>query len=288
MSTAAQSILKREEWEQLARVHAERVRPWLVERESRPGGSHPVFDFLFDYYFYRPALLRRWSPGVDVLLRDALPGDIGWKSFRERDGGLILDTETFPPHRKPYLNWAVNFLSATGGREPQFGCFGLHEWAMLYQTPAARHGSVPLRVTQVEIAAVVESLPVRCSHFDAFRFFTPAAAPLNRIPLSRESTAANDQPGCVHVTMDLYKFAFTISPYSPGELVLDAFALAREAREIDMRASPYDLTQFGFEPIRVETKGGREEYVECQKWLNEKARPIRHRLLELYRHLRGD
>ena len=85
--------------------------------------------------------------------------------------------------------------------------------------------------------------------------------------------------------MDLYKFAFTVSPYSPGELVADAFALARTAREIDMRASPYDLRAFGFEPIRIETREGREEYVEYQKRLRKMAGPVRARLLGLYRGL---
>jgi hypothetical protein len=156
---------------------------------------------------------------------------------------------------------------------------------MLYRTPTARHGAVPLRLPPDEIAAVVESYPVQCTHFDAFRFFTPAAAPLNRLPLTRESTTDHDQPACVHVTMDLYKLAFTVSPYSPGELVADAFALARQAREIDMRASPYDLRKLGFEPIRIETRAGREEYVEHQKQLSVLANPIRERLLFVYRQL---
>src|SRR5262249_41378179 len=121
--------------------------------------------------------------------------------------------------------------------------------------------------------------------FDAFRFFTPAAAPLNRVPLSRESTTDHDQPACVHVTMDLYKFAFTVSPYCPGELVADALSLAREAREIDMRASPYALSQFGFTPIRIETRAGREEYVDRQKRLRTSAEPVRERLLGVYRGL---
>jgi hypothetical protein len=85
--------------------------------------------------------------------------------------------------------------------------------------------------------------------------------------------------------MDLYKFAFTVSPYSPGELVADAFALARQARGIDMRASPYDLRAFGLTPVRIETRAGREEYVEHQKQLSSRAKPIRERLLSVYRQL---
>ncbi len=49
-----------------------------------------------------------------------------------------------------------------------------------------------------------------------------------------------------------------------------------------MRASPYDLSSYGFMPIRIETKDGREEYVEYQKQLRVLAGPIRERLLEEY------
>ena len=33
--------------------------------------KHPVHDFLFTYYSFRPAQLRRWSPGYGVVLADA-------------------------------------------------------------------------------------------------------------------------------------------------------------------------------------------------------------------------
>jgi hypothetical protein len=285
MSSGHNSTHSPAEWKASAAAHREKVRPWIDERTSRSGEKHPVYDFLFEYYFYRPALLARWSPGFDVVLESADPEALGWKRFVRCASGAVLPRESFPARRRPYLEWALRFLESTGSRDPSFGCFGLHEWAMVYRTPAARHGAVPLRLSPDEIAAVVESHPVRCTHFDAFRFFTPAAAPLNRLPLSRESTTDYDQPACVHVTMDLYKFAFTVSPYSPGELVADTFALARQAREIDMRASPYDLREFGFTPVRIETRAGREEYVEHQKRLMVLAKPIRARLLDVYQQL---
>jgi hypothetical protein len=286
MSSGLNSTLSPGVWKAAAAAHREKVRPWVEERTGRTGAKHPVYDFLFEYYFYRPALLARWSPGFGVVLEGAEPADVGWTGFEPVADGLVLKRESFPAHRRPYLEWAVRFLETTASRDPAYGCFGLHEWAMLYRTPAARHADIPLRLPPAETTAVVESLPVRCSHFDAFRFFTPAAVPLNRLPLSRESTTDHDQPACVHVTMDLYKFAFTISPYSPGELVADAFALARQAREIDMRASPYDLAALGFEPIRIETRAGREEYVEHQRRLLTFAHPIRTRLLRVYQDLR--
>ena len=47
--------------------------------------------------------------------------------------------------------------------------------------------------------------------------------------------------------------------------MLDCLELAADARALDMRASPYDLRGYGFEPIAVETPGGRAEYVAAQQ-----------------------
>ena len=65
-----------------------------------------------------------------------------------------------------------------------------------------------------------------------------------------------EQPGCLHATMDLYKWAYKLGPLVPGELLLDCFELARDVRELDMRASPYDLTALGYRPVRIETAAG--------------------------------
>ena len=49
-----------------------------------------------------------------------------------------------------------------------------------------------------------------------------------------------------------------------------------------MRASPYDLSGYGFEPVKVETRPGRDEYVELQRGLYRRGRPVRERLLAVY------
>jgi hypothetical protein len=56
---------------------------------------------------------------------------------------------------------------------------GLHEWAMVFRNPNVRHRYVPFRLSRAETDAVVKSQPLRCSHFDAFRFFSPQTAPQN-------------------------------------------------------------------------------------------------------------
>ncbi|MGY4645658.1 hypothetical protein [Cellulomonas sp. URHB0016] len=96
----------------------------------------------------------------------------------------------------------VDLLSATSSRPAFTGCFGLHEWAMVYREDEHRH-ALPLRLGGAGTDHVVESHRIRCSHFDAFRFFTPSAAPLNALRPTRESQVALEQPGCLHAAMDL-------------------------------------------------------------------------------------
>lgn len=178
-------------------------------------------------------------------------------------------------------------LTATAGRTASFGCFGLHEWAMVYrQRPEqVRHDAWPLRLGSEGTDRVVESQRVQCGHFDAFRFFTPDARPRNAVQPTRETQVDLEQPGCLHANMDLFKWAYKLDPATPSELVADCFELAVRIRELDMRASPYDLAELGYEPVRIETPEGRAEYVRRQSAFAEDAAPLRARLIELSRVL---
>lgn len=279
--------LSESDWRNRAARHRGRLAPFVEERLTRAARrqKHPVRDFLFEYYSYRPAHLLRWTPGPGTLLEGARPGDLPWTEFEPVDGGLILPAATFPHHRRSFVRWALNYLEGIAARPPLFGCFGLHEWAMVYRTPEVRHPRTPLRLTPEAIARVVEAEQLCCTHFDAFRFFTPNAVPRNRHPLTRDLTDQFDQRGCVHATMDLYRYAYKIAPWVTAELIADAFEVAWEARQLDMRASPYDLSEFGFDPIPIETPEGKAEYVRGQRELAERATPIRTRLIEAYRRL---
>jgi hypothetical protein len=283
--------LARSEWEARRDSHRAAVSSWTTARVNRAAVAqwHPVYDFLFDYYSYRPSHLERWSPGLGVILDDCSPDELDWPSdFVAVGSGAVIPALSFPVHRLEFLAWALRYLTGIAERAPSFCCFGLHEWAMVYKTDKPRHAKVPLRLSGKEIDAVVEGSDLRCTHYDAFRFFTAPAAPLNRTQLSREETTAFDQRGCIHVTMDLYKFATKIAPWSPSELVADAFLLAADAREIDMRASPYDLREYGFQPIEIETAEGREQYIHEQRRLAEASVPLRARLIEVYKLLKSE
>lgn len=273
-------------WRAAREAYQARVRPriedWLTRASRRK--KHPVHDFLFEYYSFRPSHLMRWSPGWGVRLEGATREDIEWPEF-EADDGLILHPASFPAQRVSYLDWAVRHLEATAGREPNLACFGMHEWAMVYRDPNVRHPYVPLRLSRAEIDSFVESQSLRCSHYDAFRFFSKEAAPRNRIELTRAIATEHEQPGCIHANMDMYRFAYKMAPFGPSELLADAFELAEAARAVDMRASPYDLSGYGYSAIPIETREGREEYVEEQRRIAERAVPIRERMLEVYERL---
>ena len=60
---------------------------------------------------------------------------------------------------------------------------------------------------------------------------------------------------------------------------METFVLARDIRVVDMRASAYDLSEWGLAPIRVETLEGRAEYAELQQGFAERAQPLRRRLV---------
>ncbi len=270
------------EWTARQRAHEDRVRPWITPRLERSfrHERHPVEDFLFEYYSFRPSQLLRWHPGFGVLLEDGVEF-LARRGYERLDGGVGV--AALPAERVASTQWIHDLLVATGSRAGNFGCHGLHEWAMVYRSDDVRHAAWPLRLTPHEIARVVECQPVRCSHFDAFRFFTPSARPLNRLQPTRESALDFEQPACLHANMDLYKWAYKLVPFTPSELLTDAFSLAREIRTLDMRASPYDFSELGCTPVAIETPAGRAEYEESQRGFAHRARAIRERLIGVCR-----
>ena len=279
-------LLTEAEWLFRQQAHERRVRAWTDPHQARAarGEKHPVYDFLFDYYSFRPAWLRRWHPGPDVALAGASAREfLRWREYRETSDGVAVDPTALPPHRRDFVTWLRTLLATMQTRPAFFGCHGLHEWAMVYrQTPdEVRHNQYPLRFAPAELAHIVEALPVTCSHFDAFRFFTAPARPLNKLQPERATMPQNEQRGCLHANMDLYKWAFKLTPFTPAELTADCFALARDIREVDMRASPYDLQKLGFAPIAIETPEGRAEYERHQRAFAARGEPLRARLLAL-------
>ncbi len=277
-------MLAEPEWLSRRTAHVTRVRVWTDPHQARAakGEKHPVYDFLFTYYAFRPAWLRRWHPGPGVVLQGTeAQAFLRWPEYQDARDGVAVAADRLPPPRLAFVRWLRDLLTAMAERPPFFGCHGLHEWAMVYrQTPdEIRHNAWPLRYPPAELAAIVERAAICCSHFDAFRFFTAPARPLNRLQPERASAPALEQRGCLHANMDLYKWSFKLAPFTSSELVADCFELARDIREVDMRASPYDLQALGFAPIAIETPAGRAEYEQHQRAFARRGDPLRARLV---------
>jgi hypothetical protein len=251
-----------------------------------------VLDFLFTYYSEPPGRLRRWHPGVGVVLTGRAAAErLGWPRYAELDGvdgegrpvrGVGLDLPAFLDKRGEGLAVIADLLRATARRPAQFGCFGLHEWAMVYRPePGEVRHAVPLRLGQDGTDAVVEAARLQCTHVDAYRFFSRRSAPLNAHRPARPTQRDLEQPGCLHAGMDLFKWAYKLSPAVPGELLADCLDLAGEIRELDMRASPYDLRAHGYEPVAIETPEGKAQYVTAQREFAARAAGLRARLVEV-------
>lgn len=261
------------------------IDPYLKKRSEQK--KNPVLDFLFEYYKFRPSHLLRWSPGAGIALEiEALVDELPEVNELIINGQTaFLNTELFPKKRLKAAKWIYSLLVKTNQSKPFFGCMGMHEWAMVYKAGEVRHSQVPLRLSDDEIAAVVESRPLLCTHFDAFRFFTEEARPLNKNNLTRDTFQDTEQPGCIHSNMDIYKWAYKLYPWISSEVIREAFLLAVDARTIDMKASPYDLRDHGLEPIKIETEAGRKEYLRHQTNIWYRGFPIRQSLIEAYERL---
>ena len=296
-------------WAQDSHVHSAEVDR-IMQNQRSIQTQNPVFNFLHSYYNVRGARgvrnLKRLTvpaqPNKPTLLPGATANDIRNGLLHNRGAiikshGILYDPaetyQTATAHNATSFLWNRNLLAATMGAKPLLNCFGLHEWAMLYwpegaspPPSAAYQEKLPLRVDRQTINSVVERGGVSCTHFDALRFFAPAAMPYSRLgdlgKMQRKHQLQLEQPACVHAQMDTLRFALRLSPWLPSSTLTECLELAVAARMIDVSASPYDARAFGIAPIKVETERGKEEYREAQLALMRRSFPVRVSLLRAY------
>ncbi len=281
-------VIPASEWTARAARHEGLVGGYadrFIQRRSRHE-KHPVEDFLFTYYPFAPTRLRQWVPalGEELAVSEHALESHPWLTrlpAKRTAESLALDPQRIEPATLRAAELIRAICRGILERPPRFSCFGLHEWAMVYKSSAqeVRHQGYELRLTPAELAKFIESQTLCCTHYDAFRFFTAEARPLNSFQPVLDTRAALEQGGCLHANMDVYKWAGKLWPWAGADLLGDAFALATQGRDLDMRASPYDLRHLGYEPIAIETAEGREIYRHEQQELQERATPVRARLL---------
>lgn len=282
--------IKIDEWTAKAKEHTQLLSPladaFVERRKSRI--THPVYDFLFTYYGLSPQKLKQWVPSfeqnieIDPFILEQFPWlNAYW--FQTSNQVLTCNYQKLTKNILGLASFVANLCHNILERAPRFGCFGLHEWAMVYKLSedSIRYQNRPLRLTPHELAKFVESQKLCCTHYDAFRFFTEEAKPLNSFNPHLETRLQLEQAGCVHANMDLYKWSIKLWPWIGSDFIAKAFFLAVECRELDMRASPYDLREDGFQPICIETDEGRKLYQKEQQNLTEKATHLRKDLYQL-------
>jgi hypothetical protein len=285
-------FLSHEQWTQCANTHETLVSPmadaFLQRRTVHK--IHPVHDFLFTYYPFSPAKLKQWVPSFEEALQ--IKGKEDLRSFPDhwfelQNGTLQLNPNRLQGQALAMLPFIEQLCKNMLGKTARFGCFGLHE-AMVYKLPPEqlRYTSHKLRLPPEKLARFVESQNLCCTHYDAYRFFTPPAKPLNIIKPDLETRLQNEQAGCLHANMDIYKWATKLWPWVGSDFIAKTFFLALEGRELDMRASPYDLQDHGYAPIRIETEEGRKEYQVYQQQLSQKAQTLRQELANVCGRLR--
>eukprot|EP00605_Chrysophyceae_sp_TOSAG23-4_P001165 GSChrysophyteH1.ASY1.ANO1.1273.1 assembled CDS len=285
------SMIPRSSWIRAADKHAHSMQRLLY-----PNGNphevkdHPIYNFLHIYYKFSVREVQLYSPGLTSPALDEVHiEDIGFvASFQD----LNLFSRAPGRYKRLELEKNRDILHGSLRRIPNFACHGLHEWAMLYKSNAKMQTKLRLRVPQSTIDSLVKGelgCSLRCTHFDAFRFFHPDAKPLNAFQLSRDTQVAHEQGGCIHATMDLFKHAYSIFPLISSSLLRRSLELAFKARYLDMRSSPYDVSMYrGCEDvIEVETERGRKKYREEQMLLWKESSSARRELLEVYEKVLG-
>lgn len=281
-------LLSRDQWADLSSAHLAEVQKWTNPCRARRGShqKHPVFDFLFTYYPFSLGRLEQWHPGLGIALEvyGKIPQQLQGRHYKQSDTVIELAPETLTEKEVFRLKHIHNLLVLTQHRPANFSCYGMHEWAMVYQ--GDRQGDIrhretaSLRLPQHEVDHLVETRPICCSHFDAVRFFAKEALPFNKLDPTLDTRADFEQPGCLHSNMDLYKWASKCMPWLSSDLLWRCFQLALKARELDMRASAYDLQSYGYSPIPIETPEGRQEYEKQQRHISELAIPLRQEIID--------
>jgi len=273
--------LLQDNWQIAQDQHRLLVADWVKPRLTRRslGLKHPVDDFMFEYYPISAKKLQTWHPGFQYRLEyvDAE------NDFAENIYCVAAEVYLKPEwiqNQQDSLAIEIDFLTASASRPARTGCFGLHEWAMVLGQDELRHNEWPLRISQAQIAKTIEEVGLRCTHFDAFRFFTDQARPLNPLQLIRANQIEVEQPGCLHANMDLYKIAMRWVPILGSLFARQCFRLARDIRTLDMQSAPYDLSELGVQPIKIETPQGRLRFAQQQKVFSDRAQFLRKKMID--------
>ena len=155
-------------------------------------------------------------------------------------------------------------------------------WSTGSRPSEVRHADWPLRLGADGHRRGRGAHRIRCSHFDAFRFFT-AAGPAAATPCSptrddRPDVRAAGLPARRHGPLQVGLQAqprWCLASWSPTASSWPATSASSTcARRRTTCASS------GYEPVRIETAEGKAEYVAAQRAFAERAQALRARLVD--------
>src|SRR5258705_8060294 len=112
-------------WRARRAAHEARVQAWTDPHQARTarGEKHPVYDFLFTYYSFRPTWLRRWHPGPSFALAGPeAAGFLRWPEYRQSDLGVTLDPSKLRAHRRESVAHIRDLLLTMQLRPAFYSC----------------------------------------------------------------------------------------------------------------------------------------------------------------------
>ena len=186
------------------------------------------------------------------------------------DGGplVTVDLATFRQARGSQLAFTARLLGATAAAPGQFGCFGLHEWAMVFRQDDGRVVTRTGRSGWARPAPTRSCGSTRSGAPTTTRSGSSPRRPGRSTPLQpdRDSQVQMEQPGCLHASMDVYKWAYKLIPMVPSS----SAAGRLRAGQVDPRAGH---ARVAVRPdrariptrVRIETPTGKAEYVAAQR-----------------------
>ena len=229
-------------------------------------------------------MLRRWHPGAGVELEGAAEEPARawrWYAPGPTPGSVVVDAAALECEKGDSLGMIERILHQTAQRPGASAASACTNgpWC----TGRSKHRNpVPLRLGQDATDAVVEGNELRCTHFDAFRFFTPEAVPRNRDRPLREAQPAMEQPGRLHAGMDVYKWAVKLGPSCPARCCSTRSSSPATSAFSTCRPPPTTWRR-GRRPGAHRDAEGKAEYVRRQRAFAERSNALRGGILGAWR-----
>ncbi len=195
----------------------------------------------------------RWPEYREITGR---AGDDAGDARPELVEGVMIDPAALPMHRRQFVEWLRDLLTTMQTRPPVLRLLWNARVGDGIPTDAGT-GAPQCVAAAFSSGRTGAHCRAGADLLHAFRrvsFFHrsgPAVEPAPARPRDGRATRAGRLPACEYGSLQMV--LQTRRRLRPAELIADCFELARDIRETDMRASPYDLRALGFTPIAIET-----------------------------------